>query len=212
MFIVLIIVNLDFNSRNSFGPSCRYQDSKDSFPKNLTKSAMSVAARSSGKEPEVGESLSPRLPYQGFHAYPWNLQRHGPGPGGAGSGYPYNYYNANPYYRNWFHNYKEQWQQHWQRFRGAAHYNEKFSSILGKLPRSKCILYFRHLSLIVNCIGKEIPRFNHCLKKKLEITLNIHCLRDAPTRFVIEVIESSVYVLYIFLLTLLMCVRIMIHS
>ena len=88
---------------------------------------------------ELAENLSPRLPYQGFHAYPWNLQRHAPS-SGAGAGYPYNYYNTNPYYRNWFHNYKEQWHQHWQRFRGAAQYNEKFSSLLGKLPRSK--LYF----------------------------------------------------------------------
>ena len=101
---------------------------------------MSVAARSTVKDSESVENLSSRLPYQGFHAYPWNLQRHAPGHGGAGSAYPYNYYNTNPYYRNWFHNYKEQWHQHWQRFRGAAQYNEKFSSLLGKLPRSK--LYF----------------------------------------------------------------------
>ena len=98
---------------------------------------MSITSRSSVKDSgELAENLSPRLPYQGFHAYPWNLQRHAPS-SGAGAGYPYNYYNTNPYYRNWFHNYKEQWHQHWQRFRGAAQYNEKFSSLLGKLPKSK---------------------------------------------------------------------------
>ena len=146
--------NIDFNLRKSFGPSCRYQDSKDSFPKNLSKSAMSVTSRSSAKD---SEDLSPRLPYQGFHAYPWNLQRHAPS-SGAGSGYPYNYYNTNPYYRNWFHNYKEQWHQHWQRFRGAAQYNEKFSSLLGKLPRSKlCLGVFHSFPSIM------IPRFSQCV-------------------------------------------------
>ena len=161
--------NIDFNLRKSFGPSCRYQDSKDSFPKNLSKSAMSVTSRSSAKD---SEDLSPRLPYQGFHAYPWNLQRHAPSAGaGAGSGYPYNYYNTNPYYRNWFHNYKEQWHQHWQRFRGAAQYNGKFSSLLGKLPRSKlCVSFFSFnhdsqiQSMCLRCFSRFVIKYKHTIE------------------------------------------------
>ena len=142
---VFIDVLTDLSLRKSFGPSCRYQDSKEASPKNFSKSAMSVISRSQAKE-----TVASRLPYQGFHAYPWNLQRPAPGSGAAGPEYHYNYYNTNPYYRSWFHNYKEQWHQHWQRFRGAAQYNEKFSSLLGKLPRSKSF---------VRCVceGKSFP-------------------------------------------------------
>ena len=134
---------------------------------------MSVAARSTVKDSESVENLSSRLPYQGFHAYPWNLQRHAPGHGGAGSAYPYNYYNTNPYYRNWFHNYKEQWHQHWQRFRGAAQYNEKFSSILGKLPRSKLYFSIDTVGVSFNCTSR---RLGHQTRNHSE-----HSLKDAPT-------------------------------
>ena len=86
--------------------------------------------------------LWPRFPYHNFHAYSWpGLQRHSPG-------YPSPYYyNSSPYYRSWFHNYKEQWHHHWQKFRGENSKGvvdpEKFPSLFGKLHRCKsvCLLY-----------------------------------------------------------------------
>ena len=79
--------------------------------------------------------------------YPWSSPYPGPG--------HYNYHPSQHYYRTWFHNYKQQWHQQWQRFSGAQHqYNEKLSSLFGKFPRCK-------LKVLVN---SELNSLNNACK------------------------------------------------
>ena len=106
---------------------CRKMSTSPGSPKNYHKPHLRHS-------PESGNTS---LPYHGLHHYPWNLQRqsHG-GPSSYPTHAPY-YYNSNPYYRTWFNNYREQWQQQWQRIKGKNYYNDKISSIFGKFPRRK---------------------------------------------------------------------------
>ena len=78
------------------------------------------------------------LPYPGLHSYSshlnWQLHRN---PRHAQQ----NYYESNSYYNAWFDNYKAQWRQHWQKFRGNLGTNlEKRSS---SLLAVKCEWYER---------------------------------------------------------------------
>ena len=88
--------------------------------------------------------------------YPWSSPYPGPG--------HYNYHPSQHYYRTWFHNYKQQWHQQWQRFSGAQHqYNEKLSSLFGKFPRCK-------LKVLVNSESNSLN--NACKLFILSLYLN----------------------------------------